>query len=88
MSSIHIHDLAHRAALDRQALAAVRGGSAAFGKDINVNVNVNQQLGQFQQIGVNVLNGNGVIGAGFHGPDIGLDAALWGQNRLVFRAAP
>ncbi|MFC5548840.1 hypothetical protein [Massilia aerilata] len=84
MSSIHIHDLAHSAALDRQALAAVRGGSAAFGKDINVNVNVNQQLGQFQQIGVNVLNGNGVIGAGMIGPDVRLDAPLWGQNRLMF----
>jgi hypothetical protein len=84
MSSIIIHDLAHSAALDQQAMSAVRGGMAALGKDINVNVNVNQQLGQFQQIGVNVLNNNGVIGAGFHAPDVQLAASLWGANHAAF----
>jgi hypothetical protein len=83
MSSIAIHDLAHRSELDSQAMSAIQGGSA-FGKDVNVTVNVNQQLAQFQQIGVNVLNNNGVIGAGFAGPHIDLDAALKGENRLVF----
>ena len=83
MSSIAIHDLAHRSELDGQAMSAVRGGYA-FGKDVNVNVNVNQQLMQYQQIGVNVLNNNGVIGAGFKGPDISLDAALKGENKLLF----
>jgi hypothetical protein len=47
-------------------------------------VNVNQQLAQFQQIGVNVLNNNGVIGAGFVGPDVRLAAPMWGENRAVF----
>lgn len=84
MSSIQIRDLAHSSALDNQAMAAVRGGTAAFGKDVNVNVNVNQQLGQFQQIGVNVLNNNGVIGAGFIGPDLRLAASQWGANRVAF----
>jgi hypothetical protein len=83
MSSIQIHDLAHSAALDNQAMASVRGGFAGLGKDVNVNVNVNQQLAQFQQIGVNVLNNNGVIGAGFVGPDIRLAASLWAENRAV-----
>lgn len=83
MSSILIHDLAHSARLDNQAMAAVRGGNA-FGKEVNVNVNVNQQLGQFQQIGINVLNNNGVIGAGFVGPDIDVAAALWAQNKVEF----
>ena len=83
MSSIAIHDLAHRTDLDSQAMAAIEGGSA-FGKDVSVTVNVNQQLAQFQQIDVNVLNNNGVIGAGFTGPRIDLDAALKGENRLVF----
>ena len=83
MSSIAIHDLAHSAAIDSQAMSAVRGGYA-FGKDVNVNVNVNQQLAQFQQIGVNVLNNNGVIGAGFRGPDIDVAAALKGENKLAF----
>ena len=83
MSSIAISDLAHNAELDRRAMSAVRGGSG-FGKDVNVNVDVNQQIGQFQQIGINVLNNNGVIGAGFKGPDIDLAAALWAQNKVVF----
>ena len=85
MSSIQIRDLAHSAALDNQAMAAVRGGFAGIGvgKDVNVNVNVNQQLGQFQQISVNVLNNNGVIGANFTGPDLRLAASLWGENRAV-----
>ena len=83
MSSIAIHDLAHSAAIDSQAMSAVRGGYA-FGKDVNVNVNVNQQLAQFQQIGVNVLNNNGVIGAGFVGPNIDVAAAMRGENKAVF----
>ena len=64
-------------------MTAVRGGYA-FGKDVNVNVNVNQQLAQFQQIGVNVLNNNGVIGAGFVGPNIDVAAAMKGENKAVF----
>jgi hypothetical protein len=83
MSSIAIHDLAHSAAIDDRAMTAVRGGYA-FGKDVNVNVNVNQQLAQFQQIGVNVLNNNGVIGAGFVGPHIDVAAAMKGENKALF----
>ncbi len=64
-------------------MSSVRGGHA-FGKDVNVNVNVNQQIGQFQQIGINVLNNNGVIGAGFKGPDIDVAASLWAENKAVF----
>jgi L-asparaginase/Glu-tRNA(Gln) amidotransferase subunit D len=83
MSSILIRDLAHSAALDKQAMALVRGGTG-FGKDVNVNVNINQQIGQFQQIGINVLNNNGVIGAGFKGPDIKLPVSLHAENLAVF----
>lgn len=82
MSSIAIHDLSHRNELDHQAMSTVQGGSA-FGKDVNVTLNVNQQLAQFQQIDVNVLNNNGVIGAGFVGPDIDVAAALKGMNKVV-----
>jgi len=88
MSSIAIADLAHTSELDSHAMTAVRGGSGfggfgGFGKDVNVNVNVNQQIGQFQQIGINVLNNNGVIGAGFKGPDIDVAAALRAENNVV-----
>jgi hypothetical protein len=82
MSSILIQDLAHKRALDSQAMSAVRGGSA-FGPDVNVNVTLDQKFVQFQQIGVNVLNDNGVIGAGFAGPDVSLAAALWAENRAA-----
>jgi hypothetical protein len=80
MSSIVIRDLARSTAMDSRAMSAVRGGTG-FGPPINVNVEVNQQIGQFQQIGVNVLNNNGVIGAGFVGPDLKLAAAEWTANR-------
>ena len=82
MSSIAISDLAHNAELDTRAMSAVRGGSA-FGQDVNVNVALNQQIGQFQQIGVNVLNGS-VVGPGFVGPDIDVAAALWAENKVEF----
>ena len=82
MSSIAIADLAQSRALDSRAMSAIRGGSSPFGKDVNVNVNVNQQIGQFQQIGINVLN-NSVVGAGFKGPDIDVAAALWAENNVV-----
>lgn len=87
MSSIVVQDLAHSAALDPQAMSAVRGGTnfgAGLGKDINVEVNVNQQIGQFQQIGVNVLNGNGVIGAPIDIGDVKVPAKLWAENHVSF----
>jgi len=83
MSSIAIRDLAHSAELDKRCMSAVQGGQA-FGPNVNVNVGVNQQIAQFQQIGINVLNNNGVIGAGFKAPDIDLAAALWAENNAVF----
>jgi hypothetical protein len=79
MSSIMIQDLPHNAAMDSGAMLAVRGGSAV--PDVNVNVTLDQQIGQFQQIGVNVLNNNGVIGAGFAAPSMDLAIAQWSANR-------
>ena len=85
MSSIVIRDLARSTAMDSRAMSAVRGGSA-MAPGINVNVAVSQQIGQFQQIGVNVLNNNGVIGAGFVAPDFKLAAAQWTANRAAMPA--
>jgi hypothetical protein len=82
MSSIVIRDLARSTAMDSRAMSAVRGGSA-LAPGINVNVAVTQQIGQFQQIGVNVLNNNSVIGAGFAGPDLKLAAEEWIENRAA-----
>jgi hypothetical protein len=80
MSSIVIRDLARSTALDSRAMSAVRGGISLV-PGVNVNVAINQQIGQFQQIGVNVLNNNSVIGAGFPGLDLGQEAAEWTANR-------
>jgi len=79
MSSIQIHDLAHASRLDRKAMAAVRGGILGA-PNVNVNIALNQQIAQFQDIGVNVLNNNGVIGAGFTGPSIELSPLQWAKN--------
>jgi hypothetical protein len=79
MSSILISDLAHSAALDGHAMASVRGGTS-WGPDVKVNLTVNQQIAQVQEIGVNVLNNNGVIGAGFTGPNIELSPLQWARN--------
>jgi len=79
MSSIQIHDLAHAQRLDRLAMASVRGGVLGA-PNVNVNVTLNQQIAQFQDIGVNVLNNNGVIGAGFTGPSIELSPLQWAKN--------
>jgi hypothetical protein len=79
MSLIRISDLAHRATLDGHAMASVRGGTS-WGPDVKVNLTVNQQIAQLQDIGVNVLNNNGVIGAGFAGPSIELSPLQWARN--------
>jgi hypothetical protein len=83
MPSIVIQDLARTRELDPHAMSAVRGGTAARGPNVNVNVNLDQQIGQFQAIQVNVLNGNGVIGAGFEGPKLDVSPSQWAMNSAV-----
>lgn len=80
MPSIAIRDLSHSTELEHHAMGAIRGGFA-FGPDTKVNLNVNQQIFQVQDIGVNVLNNNGLIGAGFKGPDIDLDVLQKAENK-------
>jgi len=68
MSSVMIQDLPQSRELDRNTMAAVRGGSSwldGFGPAANVNVDVNQNIVQLQDINVNALNNVGVVGAGF-----------------------
>ena len=82
MSSIMIRDLKNSTELDARAMSAVRGGFA-WGADVNVNLNVNQQIAQFQDVQLNVLNNNQVIGAGFVGPNVSLDVTQKGGNSAV-----
>jgi hypothetical protein len=68
MSTIKIQDLASRTELDSHAMSTVRGGYASLkdaGAFANVNVNIDQNITQFQNVEVNALNNVGVIGAGF-----------------------
>jgi len=86
MASILIQDLNRTRALDRHAMSAIRGGSkglAAFGPNVNVNLNLDQRIGQVQDIKVNVLNNNGVIGPGFVGPDVTLSPLQWATNNAA-----
>jgi hypothetical protein len=83
MPSITIRDLSRSTELDQHAMRAVRGAFASK-PDMKVNLNVNQQIFQAQEIGVNVLNNNGTIGAGFKGPDIHLDAVQKAENTAFF----
>ena len=79
MPSIMIRDLQRNTDLDKHAMRAVRGGFG-FPPNAQVNLSINQQIFQVQQIGVNVLNNNGTIGAGFVGPNIDLDVMLKASN--------
>jgi hypothetical protein len=87
MSSISIRDLEHHTVLDNEAMASVRGGmmQGPQAPNINVNVGVDQKIGQFQGIAINVLNNNGVIGAGFVGPGIEVPPEMVAQQAAVFQ---
>ena len=62
---LSIQDLPESTELDSQAMTAVTGGRSleALGPFANVNVNIDQDIAQFQQIEVNALNNIGVLGA-------------------------
>jgi len=91
MSSLAIEDLACSRELDRHAMSGIRGGETArpnaqganFGPNVTVNLNLDQRIGQVQDIKLNVLNNNGVIGAGFVGPDVTLSPRQWATNNAA-----
>ena len=59
MSSIMIQDLPHSRELDRHAMLDVHGGNsslASAGAYANVNVDVNQNIIQYQNVQVNAFN--------------------------------
>lgn len=78
MSSIVISDLARSQDLDGAAMSAIRGGalgaaSAGPFANVNVNVDIDNTIQQFQQINVAALNNIGVIGADL-GFNLGVNA--------------
>jgi hypothetical protein len=88
MSSIVIQDLARAREMDKRSMSAVRGGTkgagfGSFGPNVNVNLNLDQRIGQVQDIKVNVLNNNGVIGPGFVAPDVSLSPTQWAANNAA-----
>lgn len=93
MSSLMIRDLPAQRSLDRQAMAAVQGGTgmpgggnswmAGLGPVANVNVGVTQNIAQLQNIDVSVLNNNGVIGAGFGGLKLDVSPKQWASAEAV-----
>ena len=86
MASILIQDLNRTRELDRHSMSAVRGGSkgiGSFGPNVNVNLNLDQRIGQVQDIKINVLNNNGVIGPGFVGPGVSLSPLQWATNNAA-----
>jgi hypothetical protein len=50
---------------------------------VTVNLNLDQRIGQVQDIKLNVLNNNGVIGPGFTGPDVTLAPLQWATNNAI-----
>jgi hypothetical protein len=86
MSSIVIQDLARTRELDKRSMSAVRGGTGglgSFGPNVSVNLNLDQRIAQVQDIKLNVLNNNGVIGAGFTAPDVTLAPRQWATNNAA-----
>ena len=80
MSNIAIRDLEQSKDLDRKSMSAVRGGNSwlkSLGPVANVNVDVNQNIAQFQNIEVNALNNVGVIGAGFGPLKLDVSPTQW-----------
>ena len=88
MSTISISNLKHDQALDHKAMASIRGGQnswfAGLGPLANVNVNVAQNITQFQSVDVNTLNNVGSIGAGFGPLSIGVAPRQLAHATAIF----
>ena len=62
---LSINDLPESKELDSKAMTEVTGGYALadLGTVANVNINIDQNIAQFQNVEVNALNNIGVLGA-------------------------
>jgi hypothetical protein len=90
MSTLMIRDLPQSRVLEHGEMSGVRGGYAlrdigslpGIAVKVEPIVNVNQNIVQLQNIGVNVLNNNGYIGAI---PDLKFDVSgkQWARNNFA-----
>jgi hypothetical protein len=86
MSSLTIRDLPERRALDRKSMSAVRGGNnwlAGLGPAAKIDIGISQNIAQLQNIEVNALNNNGVIGAGFGPLSLNVSPKQWANAEAV-----
>ena len=83
---LSIHDLPESTELDSQAMAAVSGGKSLseLGPFANVNVNIDQDIAQFQQIEVNALNNIGILGADLGGLNLDVSPSQWAAAHVDF----
>lgn len=83
---LSINDLPESTELDSQAMAAVSGGYALsdLGPYANVNVNIDQDIAQFQQIEVNALNNIGVLGADLGPLSFNVSPSQWASAYAGF----
>jgi hypothetical protein len=87
MSSLTIQDLSHTRDLDAYSMSGVHGGGntwlAGLGPVANVNVNVDQNIQQYQNVQVNALNNVGVIGAGFGPFKLNVSPSQWASTDVA-----
>ena len=79
---LSINDLPKSRELDGKAMAAVTGGYAFtdMGAFANVNVNINQEIAQFQNVEVHALNNIGVLGADLGPLIFAVKPTQWAAN--------
>ena len=79
---LSINDLPANQELDSKALADVTGGYALanLGTLANVNINIDQDIAQFQNVEVNALNNIGVLGADLGPLHFAVSPSQWAAN--------
>jgi hypothetical protein len=86
---LSIHDLPESSELDQQAMLAIAGGSYPSFYDlaapnVNVNIGIDQDIVQYTEIGVNVLN-NSFVGVDLGHLNIGVAPKLSAYNSADIR---
>ena len=78
-----IHDLPKSEELDSKAMVDVTGGYGLsdMGAYANVNINISQNIAQFQNVEVNALNNIGVLGADLGPLRFAVSPSQWASNR-------